>query len=108
MQSGGIRGFYEQFGGIYEKYSQFFGNACKREIGRNGEVPRRSKQEVQREVKQIIVNLTLFFNKNGLPYDTEKVRKMDYEEALMFFENLLSIKDNEKKELEKINARSNR
>lgn len=108
MQYGGIRNFYEQLGGICQKYSRFFDNTRKRETGHNGEIPRRSEQEVKREVKDSIVNITLFFNKNGLQYDTNKVRSMDGEEALMFYEKLLSIKDAELKEEEKINARSNR
>lgn len=104
MQSGGIKSLYEQFGGICQKYSRFFDNARKGQAGHDGEIPRRSRQEIQREVKEIIVNLTLFFNKNGLQYDTEKVRKMDYEEALLFFDNMLGIKDAERKEWEKVNA----
>ena len=104
MQSGGIRSLYEQLGGICQKYSRFFDKGRKGETRHNGEIPIRSEREVRREVKDSIVNLTLFFNKNGLPYDTAKVRKMDYEEALMFYEKLLEIKAEEQKELEKTNG----
>ena len=101
MQSGGIQNLYEQLGGICQKYRRFFDTSRKGETGHYGEIPVRSEREVKREVKDSIVNLTLFFNKNGLPYDTDKVRGMDYEEALMFYDKLLEIKTQEQKELEK-------
>ena len=104
MQYGGIRNLYEQLGGICQKYSRFFDKGRKGETGHNGEIPLRSEHEIKRQVKDDIVSLTLFFNKNGLPYDTDKVRKMDYEEALMFYEKLLEIKAEEQKELEKANG----
>jgi len=46
----------------------------------------------------------LFFNKNGLHYDTDTVREMNGEEALIFFESLLNANEAEKKEMEKING----
>lgn len=104
MQYGGIRSFYEQFGGICQKYSRFFDKARKREDGDGGEIPQRSRKEILHEVKEAIVSFTLFFNKNGLHYDTNSVRKMNGEEALMFFENLLNISATEQKEMEKING----
>ena len=104
MQYGGIANFYEQFGGICQKYSRVFDSSRKRKDGNCGKIPQRSRKEIQREVKEAIVSFTLFFNKNGLHYDTNNVRKMDGEEALMFFESLLNANETEKKEMEKING----
>ena len=104
MQYGGIANFYEQFGGICQKHSRVFDKARKRENGNGGKIPQRSRKQIYREVKEAIVNFTLFFNKNGLHYDTNTVREMDGEEALIFFESLLNANETEKKEMEKING----